>query len=77
MVVWLEIETLVIDKCGTRRGADGKVGVGRVIWAAGFCVLCISVYFHCCSGECFSLDIAGGLGCAQLILYASQKVVSV
>jgi hypothetical protein len=41
MVVWLEIETLVIDKCGTRRGADGKVGVGRVIWAARFCVLCV------------------------------------
>jgi hypothetical protein len=49
MVVWLEIETWVIGKGGTKIDS-GKVG-GEVWRLLGFVALvCIWVYFFCCSG---------------------------
>jgi hypothetical protein len=64
MAVWLEIETGVIGKGGTkggveRRGLGGR-GKGLVVFVA---LMGIWVYFLCCSGGCLRQGLQGAGVC--------------
>jgi hypothetical protein len=58
MVIWLEIGTWIISKNGTKKG-EQEVYMGLFGFVA---LVCILVYFCCCSVGCLCQGLQGARG---------------
>jgi hypothetical protein len=63
MVIWLELETRVINKGGTKRGTERCRWVGEEVWVLlGMALMCIKVYITVvvegtCVRDCSGLGV--------------------
>jgi hypothetical protein len=65
MAIRLDVETWVIGKGGTKKKVWEKGGwVGEEIWGllSFVALVCVWVYFCCCSGGCFCQGFQGAWG---------------